>query len=106
VPKGERWIHQIKLDGYRVQLHIANESAKVLTRNGLDRTGRFQKVADDAFLINAPPPLSAAFSDTSILPPVSRVAGFSPDEITITAEQSVLTVEGRKAEKQQREFLL
>ena len=33
------------------------------------------------------------------------VAGFSPDEIEITEEQSVLTVEGRKAEKQQREFL-
>lgn len=33
------------------------------------------------------------------------VAGFSPDEIAITAEQSVLTVEGRKSEKQQREFL-
>ncbi len=33
------------------------------------------------------------------------VAGFSPDEIAITAEQSVLTVEGRKTEKQQREFL-
>ncbi|WP_334489873.1 small heat shock protein HspB [Bradyrhizobium algeriense] len=33
------------------------------------------------------------------------VAGFSPDEIEITAEQSVLTVEGRKAEKQQGEFL-
>ena len=32
------------------------------------------------------------------------VAGFSPDEIAITAEQSVLTVEGRKAEKHQREF--
>jgi molecular chaperone IbpA len=31
--------------------------------------------------------------------------GFSPDEIAITAEQSVLTVEGRKAEKHQREFL-
>jgi molecular chaperone IbpA len=33
------------------------------------------------------------------------LAGFSPDEITITAEQNVLTVEGRKAEKGQREFL-
>src|SRR4030081_2192323 len=33
------------------------------------------------------------------------VAGFSPDEIAITAEQSVLTVEGRKAEKHQRELL-
>jgi molecular chaperone IbpA len=33
------------------------------------------------------------------------LAGFSPDEIAVTAEQNVLTVEGRKAERQQREFL-
>jgi molecular chaperone IbpA len=33
------------------------------------------------------------------------LAGFSPDEISITAEQNVLTVEGRKADKAQREFL-
>jgi molecular chaperone IbpA len=33
------------------------------------------------------------------------VAGFSPDDIAITAERSVLTVEGRKAEAQQSEFL-
>jgi ATP-dependent DNA ligase len=24
VPSGERWIHEIKFDGYRIQLHIAN----------------------------------------------------------------------------------
>jgi Hsp20/alpha crystallin family protein len=33
------------------------------------------------------------------------LAGFSPDEITVTAEQSVLTVEGRKGEKGQRNFV-
>ena len=33
------------------------------------------------------------------------LADLRPDEITITAEQNVLTVEGRKAEKAQREFL-
>jgi molecular chaperone IbpA len=33
------------------------------------------------------------------------LAGFRADEITITAEQNVLAVEGRKAEKEQREFL-
>jgi ATP-dependent DNA ligase len=26
VPAGERWIHEIKFDGYRVQLHIINEA--------------------------------------------------------------------------------
>ena len=33
-PKGARWIHEIKLDGYRVQVHIANGSVKVFTRRG------------------------------------------------------------------------
>ncbi|HZR87958.1 MAG TPA: Hsp20 family protein [Bradyrhizobium sp.] len=33
------------------------------------------------------------------------LAGFGPDEIAITAEQNVLTVEGRKADKEQREYI-
>ena len=33
------------------------------------------------------------------------VAGFSPDEISVTAEQNVLTVEGNKVEKPEREYL-
>jgi molecular chaperone IbpA len=33
------------------------------------------------------------------------VAGFSPDEISITAEQNVVTIEGNKLEKAEREFL-
>jgi molecular chaperone IbpA len=33
------------------------------------------------------------------------VAGFSSDEVSITAEQNVVTIEGGKAEKVEREFL-
>jgi molecular chaperone IbpA len=33
------------------------------------------------------------------------LAGFSPDEIAVTAEQNVLTVEGRKSDKEQHEYL-
>ena len=33
------------------------------------------------------------------------VAGFTPEEITITAEQNVLTVEGRKADKTEHHYL-
>ncbi|MBR0707965.1 Hsp20 family protein [Bradyrhizobium liaoningense] len=33
------------------------------------------------------------------------LAGFAPDEITITAEQNVLTVEGRKADKGAHQYL-
>jgi molecular chaperone IbpA len=33
------------------------------------------------------------------------LAGFSPDEIAVTAEQNVLAVEGRKSDKDQHEYL-
>ncbi|CCD94715.1 small heat shock protein, HSP20-like chaperone [Bradyrhizobium sp. ORS 375] len=33
------------------------------------------------------------------------LAGFAPDELSITAEHNVLTVEGRKVEKETREYL-
>jgi molecular chaperone IbpA len=33
------------------------------------------------------------------------LAGFSPDEITVTAEQNVLAIEGRKAEETTRDYL-
>jgi bifunctional non-homologous end joining protein LigD len=53
VPSGERWIHEIKFDGYRVQVHLANNGVKVFTRRGNDWTKRFKKLADDAWHINA-----------------------------------------------------
>jgi molecular chaperone IbpA len=33
------------------------------------------------------------------------IAGFSPDEVSVTAEQNVVTIEGSKPEKAEREFL-
>jgi ATP-dependent DNA ligase len=38
VPSGARWVHEIKFDGYRVQVHLANETVKVFTRRGHNRT--------------------------------------------------------------------
>ena len=53
VPSGDRWIHEIKFDGYRVQVHLVNEAVKVFTRRGNDWARRFRKVADDAWHISA-----------------------------------------------------
>jgi molecular chaperone IbpA len=33
------------------------------------------------------------------------LAGFTPDEVSVTAEQNVLTVEGRKSDEQKRDYL-
>jgi molecular chaperone IbpA len=33
------------------------------------------------------------------------VAGFSPEDISVTAEQNVVTIEGNRTEKSEREYL-
>jgi bifunctional non-homologous end joining protein LigD len=43
-PSGD-WLHEIKYDGYRVQLHLNRGRRKVYTRNGLDWTKRFSTIA-------------------------------------------------------------
>ena len=53
VPAGERWIHEIKFDGYRVQVHLRDAAVKVFTRRGNDWTNRFRKIAAGAWHINA-----------------------------------------------------
>ena len=40
-PTGDRWIHEIKFDGYRLQARIEAGRVKLLTRSGLDWTTRF-----------------------------------------------------------------
>jgi bifunctional non-homologous end joining protein LigD len=65
VPTGTRWIHEVKFDGYRVQLHIANEAIKIFTRRGHDWTHRFRKIADDARHISA----ASAIIDGEVVAP-------------------------------------
>jgi hypothetical protein len=45
---GERWIREIKLDGYQVQVHVANNAVKIFTPRGNDYTKRFKTITDDA----------------------------------------------------------
>ena len=42
-PEGDRWLHEIKFDGYRLQARIESGRVKLLTRSGLDWTSKFGK---------------------------------------------------------------
>jgi len=74
VPSGERWIHEIKFDGYRVQVHLANEAVKIFTRRGYDWTKRFRKVADDTWHIKA---ASAIIDGEVVVPADDGTTDFS-----------------------------
>ena len=44
-PQGGGWGHEVKFDGYRLQLRIANGDVTLKTRKGLDWTGKFRAIA-------------------------------------------------------------
>jgi bifunctional non-homologous end joining protein LigD len=44
-PSGDKWIHEIKYDGYRIQFHLDRGKAKAFTRNGLNWIKRFSVIA-------------------------------------------------------------
>jgi bifunctional non-homologous end joining protein LigD len=59
-PNGAEWIHELKLDGYRIQIHVRStrrqkprgRETKLLTRNGLDWTARMPDIANAAAKLN------------------------------------------------------
>ena len=44
-PFGANWVHEVKFDGYRLQLRVEDGKARLLTRKGLDWTGKFAAIA-------------------------------------------------------------
>jgi bifunctional non-homologous end joining protein LigD len=47
-PAGSDWVHEVKFDGYRMQLRVENGKARLFTRKGLDWTDKFAATAKAA----------------------------------------------------------
>jgi hypothetical protein len=45
-PIGEQWQYEVKFDGFRAQLHIADQAATIYGKNGGDLTRRFPTIAE------------------------------------------------------------
>jgi bifunctional non-homologous end joining protein LigD len=45
-PSGKQWAHEIKFDGYRMQLRTENGHATLLTRKGLDWSTKFKAIVE------------------------------------------------------------
>ena len=71
---------------------------------GFDRLFDLAEIAQRAGEDNYPPYNIERLSDDRYQITLA-VAGFSPDEISVTAEYNVVTIEGGKAEKVEREYL-
>ncbi|HEX2796931.1 MAG TPA: DNA ligase D, partial [Immundisolibacter sp.] len=46
LPEGGAWLHEIKLDGYRLLAHVRADGVRLYTRSGQDWTARLRPLAD------------------------------------------------------------
>lgn len=44
-PAGDDWAHEIKFDGYRIQIHVGGGDVKIFTMSGYDWTNRYPLIA-------------------------------------------------------------
>jgi bifunctional non-homologous end joining protein LigD len=44
-PSGPQWLHEIKLDGFRMAARVDNGCVQLLTRTGLDWTAKYPSAA-------------------------------------------------------------
>ncbi|MBX3480816.1 MAG: DNA ligase D [Caulobacter sp.] len=47
-PSGDKWAHEIKFDGYRMQLRVSGGKARLRTRKGVDWSDRFPAILEAA----------------------------------------------------------
>ncbi len=47
-PSADGWIHEIKFDGYRIQMRVVNSDVTLKTRKGLDWTAKYPAIAEAA----------------------------------------------------------
>ena len=74
MPSGKRWIHEIKFDSYRLQVHLRDAAIKVFTRRGNDWTNRFRKIAAERMDIGAG---SAIIDGEAVIPAEDGTTDFS-----------------------------
>jgi ATP-dependent DNA ligase len=47
-PTGEMWAHEVKHDGYRLQVHVRGGRVRLYTMNAADWTERYPRIVEDA----------------------------------------------------------
>lgn len=86
-PSGSQWVHEIKLDGYRIHARIDRGRVQLLTRDGLDWTERYRATEQALGKL----PVKTAYLD-------GELCAVRPDGTTSFAEMQAATDSGRSGE--------
>lgn len=85
-PSGDRWLHEIKFDGYRLQAHIRSGKTRLLTRKGLDWSEKFGDAIASA--LSGLPVKDAILDGEVIVEGASNAADFSALQAALSEGRS------------------
>src|SRR5829696_8273670 len=83
--RGDAWVHEIKFDGYRLQLHVREGQIRLFTRRGHDWSERFKPVAAAAWHLKA---YHAVIDGEVIVPTAEGLSDFHALESDLAAGRS------------------
>lgn len=85
-PSGARWVHEIKFDGYRLEVRLEDGEVRLLTRTGLDWTARFGSKLAEAF--KALPASNALIDGELVVEAGNGASNFSTLQADLSEERS------------------
>jgi bifunctional non-homologous end joining protein LigD len=62
-PIGPEWLHEVKHDGWRAQLHVSDSKSIIYSKRGIDLTCRFRPIA----IASATLPCNSAVIDAELV---------------------------------------
>jgi len=73
-PRGEGWVHELKHDGYRLQIHVRDGRVRLFTKNGAEWSERYSLVVKAAARIKG----SAVIDAEVVCLDAEGIADFDP----------------------------
>ncbi len=96
VPHGRGWVHELKHDGYRLQVHIRDGRVRLYTMNGNNWTARYPRIVEEAARIKVAAILDAEVVclDANGTPHFDTLHSRCADHLAIACAFDLLALDG------------
>jgi bifunctional non-homologous end joining protein LigD len=102
-PVGSGWAHEIKHDGYRLQIHARDGRVRLYTMNGADWTDRYPRIVTAAARLKGKAIIDAeAMCEVDGIADFDALQGRTKDHEAIAVAFDLLKRNGERAERIQR----
>ena len=95
-PRGPGWVHELKHDGYRLQIHLRDGRVRLYTMNAADWSERYPLIVEDAVLIKGTAIIDAEVvcAGKDGMPDFDRLHGRCFDHLAVACAFDLLMLNG------------